>query len=77
MDDVSVKEQSRLVHDDDQPAVPSYWALLCKEQSSLACTAYMFSTTNFVVFDEMLPLFCKETVESGGLSWDTAQIGLS
>jgi hypothetical protein len=29
------------------------------------------------VFDEMLPLFCKETVESGGLSWDTAQIGLS
>eukprot|EP01052_Picozoa_sp_SAG31_P035403 SAG31_NODE_4266_length_3393_cov_4.735883_4_plen_295_part_00 len=53
----------------------SYMDLLRPSNSGLACLAYLWSSLNFVIFDEMFPLYCKADYEHGGLNWETDQIG--
>ena len=55
--------------------VPSYREILQPQLSGLACMAYLYSSLNFVIFDEMLPLYCKADYAHGGLAWDTTAIG--
>ena len=56
-------------------SIPSYRELLRADMSGLACLAYLFASLNFVIFDEMLPLYCKADYANGGLGWDTNAIG--
>ena len=55
--------------------VPSYRELLDPSLCGLSCLAYLYASLNFVIFDEMLPLYCKAGYEDGGLGWDTDAIG--
>jgi hypothetical protein len=55
--------------------IPSYREILHPDLSGLACFAYLYTSLNFVIFDEMLPLYCKADYQHGGLNWDTDAIG--
>ena len=61
--------------DGERITSPGYLELLSPEMSGLACLAYLWSSLNYVIFDEMLPLYCKADYDHGGLQWDTNDIG--